>query len=52
MACEAVGENIKISSKESLGYYELMQRKPWFDEGCSNIYQTKGNKSDSSGFRI
>jgi hypothetical protein len=21
--------------KESLGYYELKQHKPWFDEGCS-----------------
>jgi hypothetical protein len=23
--------------KESLGYYELKQRKPWFDEGCSKL---------------
>jgi hypothetical protein len=32
---EMIRENIKISGKESLGYYELKQRKPWFDEGCS-----------------
>jgi hypothetical protein len=28
-------ENIKISAKESLGYYLLKKLKPWFDEGCS-----------------
>jgi hypothetical protein len=30
---ETTTENIKISAKESLGYYELKQHKPWFDEG-------------------
>jgi hypothetical protein len=30
---ETVGENVKISPKESLGYYELKKHKPWFDEG-------------------
>jgi hypothetical protein len=34
---EAIRENIKISGKGSLGYYELKQRKPWFDEGCSKL---------------
>jgi hypothetical protein len=29
--------NIKISAKESLGYYELKKHKPWFDEGCSTL---------------
>jgi hypothetical protein len=33
---ETIGENIKISSKERLGYYELKKHKPWFDEGYSN----------------
>jgi hypothetical protein len=28
-----IRENIKISVKESLGYYELKQHKPWLDEG-------------------
>jgi hypothetical protein len=30
-------ENIKISAKESLGYYELKKHKPWFNEGCSKL---------------
>jgi hypothetical protein len=34
---ETIRENIKISVKESLGYYELKQHKPWFDEGCSKL---------------
>jgi hypothetical protein len=29
--------NIKISTKEGLGYYELKKHKPWFDEGCSEL---------------
>jgi hypothetical protein len=31
---ETLRENIKISAKESLGYYKLKKHKPWFDEGC------------------
>jgi hypothetical protein len=34
---ESIRENIKISAKESLGYYELRKHKPWFDEGCSEL---------------
>jgi hypothetical protein len=34
---ETIKENIKISAKESLGYYELKQHKPWFDEGCPKL---------------
>jgi hypothetical protein len=34
-AWEMIGENINISAKESLGYYELRKRMPWFNEGCS-----------------
>jgi hypothetical protein len=34
-AWETIRENIKISTKESLGYYELKKHKPWFDDGCS-----------------
>jgi hypothetical protein len=30
-------ENIKISAKESAGYYKLKQHKPWFDEGCLEL---------------
>jgi hypothetical protein len=36
-AWETVGENINISGKESLGYFELKKHKPWFDEGCSKL---------------
>jgi hypothetical protein len=44
-AWETIRENIKISAKESLGYFELKKHKPWFDEGCSKLlYQRKGAK--------
>jgi hypothetical protein len=36
-AWETIRENIKISTKESLGYYELKKHKPWFGEGCSKL---------------
>jgi hypothetical protein len=35
-AWETIREIIKISAKESLGYFEL-KHKPWFDEGCSKL---------------
>jgi lipoate-protein ligase A len=34
---ETIRENIKMSAKESLGYYELKQHKPWFGKGCSKL---------------
>jgi hypothetical protein len=34
---EMIREHTKISDKESLGYYELKKRKPWFDEGYSKL---------------
>jgi hypothetical protein len=30
-----------MSTKESLGYFELKKRKPWFDEGCSELLDQK-----------
>jgi hypothetical protein len=33
-AWETIRENIKISAKNSLGYFELKKHKPWFDDGC------------------
>jgi hypothetical protein len=36
-AWETIRENIKISAKEGLGYYEFKKYKPWFDEGCSKL---------------
>jgi hypothetical protein len=34
---EKIRENIKMSVKESLGYYEFKRHKLWFDEGCSKL---------------
>jgi predicted metallo-beta-lactamase superfamily hydrolase len=31
-AWENIKKNIKTSAKESLGWYEFKQHKPWFDE--------------------
>jgi hypothetical protein len=36
-AWETIRENIKISAKESLGYYEQKKHKSWFDEGYSKL---------------
>jgi hypothetical protein len=36
-AWEMIRENIKISAKESLGYFELKKHEPWIDEGCSKL---------------
>jgi hypothetical protein len=43
--------NIKISAKESLGYYEFKKRKPWFEEKCSDLLG-KRNKPNCSGHKI
>jgi hypothetical protein len=40
-AWETVRENIKISAKESLGYYELKKHKTWFDEACSELLEER-----------
>jgi hypothetical protein len=36
-AWEMIRENINISAKSSLGYFELKKHKPWVDEGCSKL---------------
>jgi hypothetical protein len=36
-AWETSIENIKISAKERLGYFELKKHKLWFGEGCSKL---------------
>jgi hypothetical protein len=36
-AWEMNRKNIKISARESLGYFELGKHKPWFDEGCTKL---------------
>jgi hypothetical protein len=46
-AWETTRQNIKITAKESLGYYELKKHKLWFDEKCSKILdQRKQDKLD------
>jgi hypothetical protein len=40
-AWEMIRENIKISARESLGYYELRKYEPWFDEGCSKLLEQR-----------
>jgi hypothetical protein len=34
-------QNIKITTKESLGYYELKKHKPCIHEGCSKLFDQK-----------
>jgi hypothetical protein len=36
-AWETIREDVKLSAKEGLGYYELTKHKPWLDEGCSEL---------------
>jgi hypothetical protein len=50
-AWETIRENIKISAKESLGYFELKKHKPWFDEGCSKLLDQR-KQTNCSGCRI
>jgi hypothetical protein len=38
-ATKNMRENTKIS--KSLGFYELKQRKSWFDEGCSKLFDQR-----------
>jgi hypothetical protein len=40
-AWETIRENIKISIKESLSYYELRKHKPWLDEGGLMLLEQK-----------
>jgi hypothetical protein len=36
-AWETIRENINISAKESLDYFELKKHKQWFEEGCLKL---------------
>jgi hypothetical protein len=38
---ETIRENIKISAKGSLDFYELKKHKPWFEEGYSESLDQK-----------
>jgi hypothetical protein len=48
---ETIRENKKISTEESLGYFKLKKRKPWFDEGCSKLLDQK-KQGKLHGYRI
>jgi hypothetical protein len=37
IAWETIRENIKISAKESLSYFEIKKKKPWFDKDYSKL---------------
>jgi hypothetical protein len=36
-AWETIRENINISAKERVCYFEMKKHKPWFNEGCSKL---------------
>jgi hypothetical protein len=38
-------QNIKISTKDGLGYYELKKHKPWFNEGCPKLLDQRKQAS-------
>jgi hypothetical protein len=40
-AWENIRENIKISAQERLGYSESKNRKPWFYEECSKLFDRR-----------
>jgi hypothetical protein len=49
---ETVGDRIKISTKETLGFYVLKKHKSCLDEGCSKLLDKKKNKLNWNGCRI
>jgi hypothetical protein len=50
-AWEMTRENINISAKGRVGYFELKKHKSWFGEGCSKLLK-EGNKLNFSGYKI
>jgi hypothetical protein len=43
---ETIRENIKIVTKEEIGYYKFQKHGPWFSEGCSKLLgQKKTNQT-------
>jgi hypothetical protein len=41
MAWNAIKENIKVSTKESIGHFEVKHHKPWFDEAGSKLFDRR-----------
>jgi hypothetical protein len=50
-ASDGMRENIEISAKDSLGYYDFKQHKSWFEEESSNFWMEE-RKLSYSGYRI
>jgi hypothetical protein len=50
-ASKTIIENIKISAKYGLGYYELEKRKPWFEEGYTKLLDQNKPKCCGSGIQ-
>ena len=36
-----MGKYIKVVTGESIGYYEVKKKKPWFDDDCSNVVERR-----------
>jgi hypothetical protein len=39
-----IRDNTKISAKDSAGFYQLIKRKPWLNQGCLTLLQ-QGNQA-------
>ena len=50
-AWENIKENIKFSTKESLGLHEWKQHKPWFDKECVDFLDRE-SRLKCSAYRI
>ena len=36
-----ISDNIKGAAGESIGYYKVKKKKPWFDDDCSNVVERR-----------
>ena len=36
-----ISDNIKVAAGESIGYYEVKKKKPWFYDSCSNVVEQR-----------
>ena len=38
---ENIRNNIKVAAGESIDYYEIKKKKPWFDDDCSSVVERR-----------
>ncbi|KAJ4430976.1 hypothetical protein ANN_19569 [Periplaneta americana] len=38
---ENIRDSIKIAAEQSIGYYEIKKKKPWFDEDCCMVVERR-----------